>query len=71
MPVFIARHFAGAARPREKRSTSAIPSSTMSKALKGAGIYAVWLNRRDIPNDTSIQPDAVISNLHELSDLIG
>jgi hypothetical protein len=31
----------------------------------------VWLNRRGIANDTAIQPDAVISNLHELSDLIG
>ncbi len=36
-----------------------------------AGICAVWLNRQGIANDTTIQPDAVISNLHELSDLIG
>ena len=34
------------------------------------GIYAVWLNRQGIPNDTTIQPDAVISNLHELPELI-
>lgn len=41
------------------------------QGAQGAGIYAVWLNRRGIANDTTIQPDATISNLHELSDLIG
>jgi len=37
IPVFIERHFAGAARRRKKRSTSGTPSSTMSKAPKGRG----------------------------------
>ncbi len=41
------------------------------QGAQGAGICAVWLNRQGIANDTTIQPDAVISNLHELSDLIG
>ncbi len=41
------------------------------QGAQGAGIYAVWLNRRGIANDTTIQPDATISDLHQLSDLIG
>ncbi len=40
------------------------------QSAQEVGIYAVWLNRQGIPNDTTIQPDAVISNLHELSELI-
>ena len=41
------------------------------QGAQGAGIYAVWLNRQGIANDTTIQPDATISNLHQLPDLIG
>ena len=41
------------------------------QGAQAAGIYAVWLNRRGIANDTTIQPDATISNLHQLPDLIG
>ena len=41
------------------------------QGAQGAGIYAVWLNRRGIPIDTTIQPDAVISNLRQLPDSIG
>lgn len=41
------------------------------QGAQAAGIYAVWLNRRGIANDTTIQPDATISSLHELPNLIG
>ena len=41
------------------------------QGAQGAGIRAIWLNRQGIANDTTIQPDAVISSLHELPDVIG
>ncbi len=45
-------------RPR-RRSKRCVPA------------FGVMLNRRGIANDTTIQPDAMISNLHQLPDLIG
>ena len=41
------------------------------QGAQGAGIRAIWSNRRGIANDTTIQPDAAISNRHQLPDLIG
>ena len=41
------------------------------QSAKEAGVTAVWLNRAGIANDTAIKPDAVISKLYELPDLIG
>ncbi len=41
------------------------------QGARAAGLYAVWLNCQNIANDTTIQFDAVISNLHQLPDLIG
>ncbi|MCH8196547.1 MAG: HAD family hydrolase [Proteobacteria bacterium] len=41
------------------------------QGAQAAGIHAIWLNRLAIPNDTTIRPDATISSLHQLPDLIG
>jgi len=39
------------------------------QGAQGTGIHAVWLNRRGIANDTTIQPDAVVSL--ERSNILG
>ncbi len=70
IPVFTARHFAGAAMRQEKRHVGDSLIDDVQGA-QGAGICAVWLNRQGIANDTTIQPDAVIFNLRQLSDSIG
>jgi putative hydrolase of the HAD superfamily len=37
---------------------------------QAAGVYAVWLNRHDLPNPTAVRPDAEIHSLAELPALL-
>ncbi len=36
----------------------------------GAGMWAVWLNRRDVDNRTGVRPDAIVAGLDELLPVI-